>query len=149
MDAGMREQALTLVLGLLIGVMLFVGFGSVLLGWVIDVGARIVSAFQVVMLRLPAPSKADNPDRQTDRPSVSADDLYCPRLELDRSKVAIIEVMVYNGWGTGEIRASLKGDNGAIGAEVEAARQRLGIEPPDNKTPIAQRPTDAKFAPTR
>jgi hypothetical protein len=27
----------------------------------------------------------------------------------------------------GHIRATLKGDNGAIGQEVEAARQRLGM----------------------
>lgn len=49
------------------------------------------------------------------------------RLEVDRTRVAIIELMVYSGWATGEIRAIIKGDNGAIGIEVEAAKKRLGI----------------------
>ena len=52
-----------------------------------------------------------------------------PRLQLDRTKTAIIEVLVYNGWRVGDIRAALKGDNGAIGAEVDAARKKLGIFP--------------------
>jgi len=75
-------------------------------------------------------------DRQTDqtdnadRPSVSAGLLRVPRLQLDRTKTAVIEVLVYNGWGVGEIRAVLKGDSNAFGAEVEAARLRLGIDPP-------------------
>ncbi|SRR5258706_15252146 len=79
----------------------------------------------------PAPASAQTTDRPADRPSVSADNLEVGRLQLDRTKTAVIEVMVYNGWSVGEIRAVIKGDNGAIGVEVEAARQRLGIDPPD------------------
>jgi len=72
-------------------------------------------------------------DRQTDRadrPSVSEDNLDVPRLRLDKTKATIIEVLVYNGWQVGEIRAVIKGDNGVIGVEAEAARKRLGIDPP-------------------
>jgi hypothetical protein len=39
--------------------------------------------------------------------------------------------MVYNGWSVAEIRAVLKGENAALGAEIEAARSRLGIDPPE------------------
>lgn len=78
----------------------------------------------------PAQQQTDQTDN-ADRPSVSADQLRVPRLQLDRTKTAVIEVLVYNGWGVGEIRAVLKGDNGATGIEVEAARKRLGIELPE------------------
>jgi hypothetical protein len=46
---------------------------------------------------------------------------------FDRTKTALIELLVYSGWEVGQIRVVLKGDNGALGAEIEAARQRLGI----------------------
>lgn len=68
---------------------------------------------------------------EADGPSVSAGSLRVPRLQLDRTKTAVIEVMVYNGWNVAEIRAVLKGENAAIGAEVEAARTRLDIDPPE------------------
>lgn len=77
------------------------------------------------------PPKADEQTDRADRPSVSVDDLHVERLQLDKTKVAVIEVLVYNGWGTGEIRSMLKGDNGVTGTEVEAARKRLGIDPPE------------------
>lgn len=93
--------------------------------------AETVNTSQQVVPRAPEARSADDTDRRTDRPSVSADNLEVPRLRLDRTKAAVIEVLVYNGWATGEIRTVLKGDNGPIGAEVDAARKRLGIEPPD------------------
>lgn len=81
-----------------------------------------------------ADPRADKQTDQTDnadRPSVSADLLRAPRLQLDRTKTGLIEVLVYNGWGASEVRALLKGDNAALGVEVEAARQKLGISPPE------------------
>lgn len=114
-----------------------------------DIGGWIVKYYQVVMSRPAPPAPAQTTDRQADRPSVSADDLEVGRLQLDRTKVAVIEVMVYNGWQVGEIRAVIKGDNGAIGAEVEAAKKRLGIDTPEPRTPIAGRPTAAQFASDR
>jgi hypothetical protein len=47
--------------------------------------------------------------------------------------VAWIELMLYSGYTTAEIRALLKGENGAIGQEVDAARKRLGIVAPDRQ----------------
>jgi hypothetical protein len=38
----------------------------------------------------------------------------------DRS--AVVRALVASGWSVGQIRALLKGDNGAIGLEVEAVR---------------------------
>jgi hypothetical protein len=64
-------------------------------------------------------------DRQTDL--VSEADQWLDRLEVDKTKTALIELLVYSGWDVGQIRGVVKGDNGAIGAEVEAARQRLRI----------------------
>lgn len=48
-------------------------------------------------------------------------------ITVDRSRPALIGALVAAEWKTGEIRAVLKGDNGAIGVEVDAARARLGI----------------------
>lgn len=45
------------------------------------------------------------------------------------TRAALVAALVAAGWQTGEIRAVLKGDNGAIGLDVEAARQRLGVGP--------------------
>lgn len=69
------------------------------------------------------------PDEQTDEQTdlVSVADQWLDRLEVDRTKTALIELLVYSGWDVGQIRGVVKGDNGAIGAEIEAARQRLGI----------------------
>lgn len=43
------------------------------------------------------------------------------------SRAALVQALVDDGWTTGQIRNVLKGDNGAIGAEVAAARQALGV----------------------
>lgn len=66
-----------------------------------------------------------------DGPSVSVVNQLLGRLEVDRTKTAIIELLVYSDWTTAEIRAVVKGENAAIGTEVEAARKRLGIDPPE------------------
>jgi hypothetical protein len=65
-------------------------------------------------------------DRQT---SVSVADQWLDRLEVDRTRAALIELLVYSEWSLSEIRSMIKGDNGTIGAEVEAARQRLEKPP--------------------
>lgn len=104
-----------------------------------------VNGFRFIASCLRPPLITDWTDGRTDGRSVPMDDLYCPRFELDRSKQAAIEVFLYNGWGTAEIRSILKGSNEGIGQEVEAARKRLGIEPTEQRTPIAGRPTSAQF----
>lgn len=74
---------------------------------------------------------AQTDDRQTDRPRVSAPDQKPPRLQLDRTRAAVIEELLTHGWTVGDFRREglLRGDNGKIGAEIDAARQRLGIAP--------------------
>jgi hypothetical protein len=72
-------------------------------------------------------SRQTETDRQTDL--VSVGDEWMDRIEVDRTKTAIIELLVYSGWDVGQIRSVVKGDNGAIGLEVEAAKQRLGMSP--------------------
>lgn len=76
----------------------------------------------------PAPSQT-TPDQQTDSQTdhVSAADQWLDRIEVDRTRTAIIELMVYSGWATGEIRSILKGDNNVLGPEIEAAKKKLGI----------------------
>lgn len=88
----------------------------------------------------PEPQTAQTDSRQTDRPRVSAPDQKPPRLQLDKTRTAVIEELLTHGWNVGEIRSVVKGDNGTIGAEIDAARQRLGIEPePPRAIPLRPR----------
>ena len=78
----------------------------------------------------PAPESAQTKQTdQTDGPdeAVSDADRWLDRLEVDRTRAAVLELLVYSGWDVSQIRGVIKGDTGAIGAEVRAARQRLGI----------------------
>lgn len=85
-------------------------------------------------------------DGQTDE--VSARASLWREFVLDKTRARLIAVMVDSGLTVSEIRALLKGDSGAIGTEVEAARQRLGKAPsPPYRTPIAGRPTDPRYYP--
>lgn len=79
-------------------------------------------------------------DGRTDGRPVSAADAWLDRFEVDRTKTAAIELMVYSGWSVAQIRAVVKGENAALGAEIDAARQRLGIEPePPRAIPLRPR----------
>lgn len=110
-----------LVIGLLV-----LGLGSMLVGWLARTWDQFVNRSQPVMSPAPAQtSRQTQTDAQTDQ--VSEADHWLDRLEVDRTKTALIELLVYSGWEVGQIRTVIKGDNGAIGAEIEAARQRLGI----------------------
>jgi len=101
---------------------LTLGLGSVALGWV-------VKTYDRVMSRVPTQTEQTaQTDRQTDY--VSEADLWLDRLEVDRTKAAVIELLVYSGWEVGQIRGVLKGDNGAIGTDIEAAKIRLGMVEP-------------------
>lgn len=86
-------------------------------------------------------------DGQTDEQT--RPDPWIERLQLDRSKQALIELLVYSDWDVSQIRGVIKGDNGVLGQEIEAARQRLGKQPSAHyKTPIAGRPTNANYYPS-
>lgn len=88
-----------------------------------------VNHSQAVMSPPIATPQADKPDRPTDRPSVCADDQRTPRWELDRTRTAIMEELLYSGWTIADFRREgiFRGDNDKIGGEVAAIRARLGL----------------------
>lgn len=47
------------------------------------------------------------------------------RLRVDRTRAAVVAIMVDSGWKVEEIRAVVKGQNSDISEEVQAARERL------------------------
>lgn len=88
-------------------------------------------------------------DRQTDRqtaadPRQTADNEAVAALQIDRTRKAVIAVLVDSGWKVSEIRAVLKGDNTAISAEIAEATNSLAAGQPLARTPIAQRPVDGR-----
>lgn len=66
---------------------------------------------------------------------------------LDRTRLNLIAVMVDSDLTVTEIRGLLKGTSEIVGEEIEAERRRQG-KPTSQpyQTPIAGRPTAAKFA---
>ena len=67
-----------------------------------------------------------------DSPSAAQEQPTEPRNLTERAippgdRGALVEALVTNEWGVGQIRGVLKGDNGVISAEVAAARERLGL----------------------
>lgn len=107
----------------------------------------IVNLFRVFVPR-PQP-RADGrtgTDERTDEVSVA--DRWLDRLELDRTRTTVIDILLYSGWTITDLRREkiLRGENAEISAEVEAARKRLGMVPSaEYRTPVAGRSTDAKF----
>lgn len=75
-------------------------------------------------------SKENEADVQTDgrQTSLSEAHVLLEALQLDRSRLVIIDTLVYTGWDVSEIRNQLKGDHNVIGQEIAAAKRRLGIE---------------------
>lgn len=80
---------------------------------------------------------------QRDAPSVrpSAPSALIELALLDigdrRDRAAALTMLVALGWTTAEIRSVVKGENAAIGAEVDAARRRLGADAPPRFVTIA------------
>ena len=72
---------------------------------------------------------------QTDRPdspSAAVETPEAPNNLTERAipagdRGALVEALVINEWGVGQIRGVLKGDNGVISQEIAAARERLGL----------------------
>ncbi len=87
-----------------------------------------VNHSQIVMSRSEVEESRQTRPDQT-QTTVSADEKWVERMRLDRTRAAAIELMVYSGWTVGQVRTVVKGDNGTIGSEVEAAKVRLGIAP--------------------
>lgn len=122
----------TVVLILVIG-LIGLGLLSMFIGWLGRVRDRVVNRSEPVMESSAHPIEQTERTDETDGPSVSALLSVVDRMKLDRTKAPLIELMVYNGWTTAEVRAVLKGENAAIGTEVDATRKRLGIVPPDRQ----------------
>ena len=116
------------VLLIISGGLLAMGLGSALLGWLVRAWDR-VKTFQPAAPIMSREIEQVAADEQTDtrQTMVSDAEILLNRTELDRTRSAWVMLMVYKGYTVGEIRGLLKGDNGAIGVEIEAARQRLGI----------------------
>lgn len=93
----------------------------------------------------PAPQTTQTDHRQTDRQPVSTPSESPSRLQLDRTRTAVIEELLTHGWNVGEIRSVVKGDNGTIGAEIDAARQRLGIDVEPRTIPVKERGGDTRY----
>jgi hypothetical protein len=73
-------------------------------------------------------TQADRPDS----PSAASEPTEAPRNLTERAipagdRGALVEALVINEWGVGQIRNVLKGDNGVISQEIAAARERLGL----------------------
>lgn len=134
---------------------LTIGLISMAIGYVVDAWDRFrawrsVKHSQVVMSRPLTSAPPNKTDRPADRLSVSAQIERPPRLQLDKTREALIEELLTLGWTMTDFRREqiFRGDNNKISAEVEAARKRLGIESGERRTPIACRPTSAEFAPS-
>ena len=73
-------------------------------------------------------TQTDKPDS----PSAVQKEPEAPRNLTERAipagdRGALVEALVMNEWGVGQIRGVLKGDNNAISQEIAAARERLGL----------------------
>lgn len=113
---------------------LIIGLISMLVGRAVAWWDSLQSRMESVKHSHPIMSPArpqTTPDEQTDRQtdSVSEADRWLDRLELDRTRTAVIELLLYSGWTITDLRREgiLRGDNTAISAEVEAAKKKLGI----------------------
>lgn len=84
----------------------------------------------------PAQALSDADGRRTDR--VSALIRAMEAQELDETRAALIELAVLTDWPVGLTRALVKGSNDAVGAEVEAARRRLGITTPSRTITVRE-----------
>jgi len=146
---------------LLVGVIRFLAWLTELQEEYGSLPRAITSAVQQYVIVRPVKSSqaiADSISRENERTTrtdrtddadelVSVADQWLDRLEVDRTKRALIELTVYSGWTVAEIRTAIKGENAALGAEIEAAKKRLGMEAATYRTPVAGRATDASYYP--
>lgn len=133
---------------------LLIGLISMAIGKVAEVHDRVkdYASSRRPLMSTPHPSKPQTSmqttDRRADRLSVSAAIEKPPRLQLDRTRGALIEELLTLGWTMTDFRREqiFRGDNNKISAEVEDARQRLGISaPPTPIAPVSGRPYDPKL----
>jgi hypothetical protein len=80
----------------------------------------------------PANTQQTTQTDKPDSPSAASEPTEAPRNLTERAippgdRGALVEALVTNEWGVGQIRNVLKGDNGVISQEIAAARERLGL----------------------
>jgi len=128
--------------------LLALGLGSWLLGWLVRTWDRFVNRSQNVTSS--DQGQTDRTDQTNGRTNErSPHDQLWQEFLLDRTRTRLIAVMVDSELTVSEIRNLLKGESAAIGIEIEAARQRLGLAPSaPYRTPVAGRPTSARFEQT-
>lgn len=80
----------------------------------------------------PAEPIVEQRDAASVRPSAPSALVELALLDIGdrRDRSAALTLLVALGWTTAEIRSVVKGENAAIGADVDAARRRLGVEAP-------------------
>lgn len=143
------QQFIVFLFALGIGVSLafvywYWAFGTGPVAWVL-VCMRSVNRFALWAIFVMSRQEQQT-SRQTKQTAQTDADPWTDRIQVDRTKTALIELLVYSGWGVGEIRGVLKGDTGALGIEIEAVRVRLGLDAPaPHVTPIVGRRTSAQF----
>jgi len=71
--------------------------------------------------------QTDQTDEQTDRASEA--DRWLARLQLDRTRSMVMEILLTHGWTITDMRREgiFRGDNTAISAEVDVMKKKLGI----------------------
>lgn len=114
---------------------LSLGLLSMFVGWLTRTWDRFVNRSEARTphdQHITDADDTDSADEQADG-RVSVPSMKAPRLQLDRTRTAVIEELLTHGWTITDMRREgiLRGENSAISAEVDAARKRLGIEPPD------------------
>lgn len=93
------------------------------------IDAPLASAFYD---KQPANTQQTAQTDRTDSPSAAVETPATPTNLTERTmppgdRGALVEALVSNEWGVGQIRGVLKGDNGVISQEIAAARERLGL----------------------
>lgn len=97
--------------------------------------ALVSTVWRAAQHLVPAPPPAVNltevaerPNERTNEPTVPARTALvdaAERLQLDRTRAAIVGALVAAGWKTTDIRDVLRGTAADIGAEAQAAREAL------------------------
>lgn len=120
---------------------------DLVVAWCRDAAAT-VKGFAARVTAPPAPVEPNAPaERTNERTNAGAEPrtVESPavaRLRLDRTRTAVMAVLIDTGWSVTEVRSVLKGETAAISREYAELANR---GPEVVETPIAGRPTAAQF----
>jgi hypothetical protein len=92
---------------------------------------KIVNHFRSAMSFAQSQTVANERTDRTDDADglVSVADQWLDRIELDRTRTAVMEILLTSGWTITDMRREgiFRGENATISAEVEATKKKLGI----------------------